>query len=275
MLWRRLSTTAGLRLEHNESFGNAVVPRASAVFTLRQSSAWFGDTRLHAAGGLGIKEPTILQSFSLSPYYRGNPDLEPERSRSLEAGVEQRLAADRVKLDATWFDNRYRDIIGLQSTGGFESQYFNIGLTRARGAELGGDIAPHPTVRVRAAYTFLDSEILESTSSFSPVYAVGQWAFRRPRHSGYVQGSWSFRRLTADAIGTFIGRYVDSDFASFEPPLLENAGRTTWDARVSYRVTSRVTGLLSIDNLTGRDYQEPLGYQALQRAVRAGVRVGL
>jgi len=275
MLWRRLSTTAGVRFEHNESFGTAVVPRASAAFTLRRSNASFGDTRVHAAGGLGIKEPTILQSFSLSPYYRGNPDLDPERSRSLEAGVEQRLAADRVKLDATWFDNRYRDIIGLQSTGGFESQYFNIGLTRARGAELGGDVAPHPTVRVRAAYTFLDSEILESTSSFSPVYAVGQWAFRRPRHSGYVQGSWSFRRLTADAIGTFIGRYVDSDFSSFEPPLLENPGRTTWDARIAYRLTSRLTGLLSIDNLTGRDYQEPLGYQALQRTVRAGVRVGL
>ena len=90
-----------------------------------------------------------------------------------------------------------------------------------------------------------------------------------------MQGSWSFRGLTADAIGTFIGHYVDSDFASFEPPILENPGRTTWDARVSYRVTSHVTGLLSIDNLMGRDYQEPLGYQALQRAFRAGVRVGL
>jgi hypothetical protein len=32
---------------------------------------------------------------------------------------------------------------------------------------------------------------------------------------------------------------------------------------------------LTVDNLTGLDYQEPLGYQLPQRGVRAGVRVGL
>ena len=46
-------------------------------------------------------------------------------------------------------------------------------------------------------------------------------------------------------------------------------------ANAGYRVTSRITGVLAIDNLTSLDYQEPLGYQALQRSVRAGVRIGL
>jgi outer membrane cobalamin receptor len=121
----------------------------------------------------------------------------------------------------------------------------------------------------------VDSAILESTSDFSPVFAVGQWAFRRPRHSGYVQGSWTWQRITADLTGVAIGRFVDSDFSSLVPEILENEGRTTWDARVSYRLTPKVTGLLSIDNLTGHDYQQPLGYLALRRAVRVGVRVGL
>ena len=40
----------------------------------------------------------MLQSFSTSPYFRGNPDLKPERSRAVEIGVDQRLANDRVKL---------------------------------------------------------------------------------------------------------------------------------------------------------------------------------
>ena len=275
MLWRRLSTTAGARLEHNDSFGTAVVPRGSAVVTLHQGTGDLGDTRVHAAAGLGIKEPTLLQSFSTSPYFIGNPNLDPERSRTAEAGVEQRFAADRAKLDFTWFDNSYRDIIGLRGTGSFTSEYFNIGLTRARGAELSAELAPHPTLRVRGGYTFVDSEILESTSEFSPVFAVGQGAFRRPRHSGFVQGSWAWQRVTADLTGIVIGRYVDSDFSSFTPPIVSNEGRTTWDARLGYRITSRVTGVLMIDNLTALDYQEPLGYQALQRAVRAGVRIGL
>ena len=274
LLWRRLSTTAGVRVEKNENFGTAVVPRASAVLTVHEGSGPIGDTRLRGAAGLGIKEPTVLQNFSTSPYYKGNPDLEPERSRAVEIGIDQRLSSDHAKIEATWFDNRYRNIIGLRSTGGFNSEYFNIGLTRARGLELGIEVAPMTSLHVRSGYTFVDSEILESTSEFSPVFAVGQWAFRRPRHSGFVQGTWTRQRVTADVSVTRIGRFVDSDFSSLEPPILENPGHTTWDTRLSYRVSARITGLLAIDNLTGRTYQEPLGYAALQRAARVGVRVG-
>lgn len=274
LLWRRVSTTAGLRIEKNENFGTAVVPRASAALTLHSGSGAIGETRLRGAAGLGIKEPTVLQSFSTSPYFKGNPDLEPERSRALEIGVDQRVANDRVKLDASWFDNRYRNIIGLKPTGGFNSEYFNIGLTRARGLELGAEFAPVPSLHLLGSYTFVDSEILQSTSDFSEVFAVGQWAFRRPRHSGFVQATWAWERLTTNVSLTSIGRFVDSDFSSLEPSFLENAGRTTLDARFSYRISSKITALLAVDNVTSREYQEPLGYAALRRAARVGVRVG-
>ena len=275
MLWRRLSTTAGARVERNDSFGTAVVPRGSASFMLHSGHGPIGDTRLRGAAGLGIKEPTVLQSFSISPYFRGNPDLQPERARALEAGIEQRLIGDRVKLDATWFDNRYRNIIGLRSTGGYNSEYFNIGLTSARGAELGATVAPTASLRLGGGYTFTDSEILESTSAFSEVFAVGQWAFRRPRHSGFVEAAWVKGPLAFDLRGTTIGRFVDSDFSSLSPAFTENPGRTTWDGRASYTLRRGVTALFAVDNLSNRDYQEPLGYLTLRRAVRLGVRVGL
>lgn len=274
MLWRRLSTTAGVRVERNDSFGTAVVPRGSAAFTLRTGSGRVGDTRVRAAAGLGIKEPTVLQSFSTSPYFKGNPDLKPERARAVEVGLEQRLASDRVKLAATWFDNRYRNIIGLRPTGGYNSEYFNIGLTAARGAEVALDAAPTANLRVGGGYTFTDSEILESTSAFSEVFAVGQWAFRRPRHSGFVNAGWTQGPLSLDLLGTVTGHFVDSDFSSLEPGFTQNPGRTTWDARGAYRVRAGLTALVAVDNLTNRTYQEPLGYPALQRAVRVGLRVG-
>jgi outer membrane cobalamin receptor len=43
--------------------------------------------------------PTILQSFSPSPSFLGNPDLEPERATTVDAGIEQRLLAQRLKSD--------------------------------------------------------------------------------------------------------------------------------------------------------------------------------
>src|SRR4051812_5850727 len=80
MLWARLFITLGARLEHNESFGTAAVPRATVVYVAHPASPSFGETRLKASIGTGIKEPSMLESFSLSPFARGNPDLKPERS---------------------------------------------------------------------------------------------------------------------------------------------------------------------------------------------------
>ncbi|HWJ54934.1 MAG TPA: TonB-dependent receptor, partial [Vicinamibacterales bacterium] len=274
-LWSRVFVTAGVRFEHNASFGNATVPRVSAAWYARTGDGALGTTRLHATAGLGIKEPTILQTFSNSPYYLGNPDLLPERSRAFDLGVEQRLARDRARLDVTWFDNRYRNIIGLQTVDpvAFTSQYFNIGLTRARGAELSGDVALVSGFRARAGYTFLDSKILESTSEFSEVLKAGNPAFRRPRHSGFIDIAWTGARASIDLAGTFTGERSDSDFSSFFPPMLVNEAYASWGLRAAVPV-GRVLSLTgAIDNLFDSDRMDPLGYPALGRAARGGIRV--
>ncbi len=137
-LWPRLFATVSVRVEHNDSFGTATVPRVAAAFVARQSRGAVGETRLKASAGRGIKEPTIVESYSPDPFFLGNPELLPERSRSVDAGIEQRLAHDRLKIEATWFDGRFRDIISTRtlSFNPFRSQFFNIGETRARGLEL-------------------------------------------------------------------------------------------------------------------------------------------
>jgi vitamin B12 transporter len=272
-MWSRVFVTGGLRFEHNASFGSAVVPRVAAAWYLRTGGDAVGTTRLHATAGRGIKEPTILQSFSTNPYFQGNPDLQPERTRAVDAGIEQRFARDRVRLDVTWFDNRYRDIIslGLPDPATFFSQYFNIGLTRARGAEVNGDVALVSGIRARAGYTLTDSEILESTSS-SAVFKAGNWAFRRPRHAGSVGLAWNHGRAFLDLNGSLVGRRVDSDFASLVPAIVENAGYALWDVRGSFRLARAIAVTGAIDNLTDSSHMEPLGYPALGRALRVGVR---
>jgi len=274
-LWSRAFVTAGVRFEHNASFGGATVPRVAAAWYVHTGNGAIGTTRIHGTAGTGIKEPNLLQSFSTNPYFLGNPDLKPERSRGVDAGIEQRLARDRVRVDATWFANRYRDIIALgpSDPATFASQYFNIGLTRARGLELSGDVALVAGVRARAGYTFVDSKILESTSEFSEVFKEGNPAFRRPRHSGYVDVAWLGGRGSVSLIGTFVGERSDSDFVSFFPPILTNAAYASWDARATAVLTRALSLTLAIDNLADSRHMEPLGYPVLSRALRGGVRV--
>jgi vitamin B12 transporter len=275
MLWARVSVTVGGRIERNDSFGTAAVPRATVVYVLRQPSGSVGETAIKASAGTGIKEPSMLESFSLSPFFRGNPNLKPERSRSAEVGVEQRLARDRAKVELTYFHNEFRDIISLLTTNPstFEAQYANIGVTRAEGLEASAEVAPVTSIRARAGYTFLASKIVESAQPADPVFGLGQQAFHRPRHSGSAGLTVNWKRVAADLNGVFIGKFTDSDFGLFNPALVENRGHTAWDARLALTLTPQIAATLAIDNLTNRDYSEPLGYQPLRRTVRAGVRL--
>ena len=275
-LWRRVSASGGVRFEHNDSFGGAAVPRGSIAVVAHRSTGTLGQTRLKASAGTGIKEPTILQSFSLNDFFLGNPDLQPERSRTIDAGIEQRLIDDRAKIEFTWFDNHYRDIISTRtlSFNPYRSQYFNIGESRARGIELTGEIVPATSVRLRGGYTLTASEVVESEAADNSVFAVGEWLFRRPRHAGFIEASWTDRHLSLDLFGSIIGSRVDSDFSSLEPPINLNEGHTTWDVRASYQISRRLAVTAAIDNLTDAEYMEPLGYPALGRSLRAGIRAG-
>ena len=275
-LWPRVFVTVGGRVEKNANFGTAAVPRGSVALVAHQGTGDFGATTIHANAGLGIKEPTVLQSFSLSPFFMGNPDLLPERARTAEVGIEQRFAMDRAKVSLTYFDNQYRNLITTVTTNPatFAAEYFNIGLTQAHGLETAFEVAPYKYVRGRVGYTYLDSVVVDSTSPTSAVLKAGQSLLRRPKNSGYAGITWHDSRLTVDFDGVFIGSYTDSDFSSFSPAILVGGNYSTWDARFAYKLMSKLSITAAIDNLANASYMQPLGYPALNRAFRVGLRVG-
>jgi len=275
LLADRLFTTAGVRVEHNASFGAAIVPRASASVVVRRSDGAVGDTTLRASAGVGVKEPTMLQSFSQSPFFLGNPDLEPERSRSADLSIDQRLFGERGKVEATWFDSSYRNQISTRTLdfNPFRAQYVNIGRTRARGVEVAIETVPSTRVRLRGGYTLVASRIVESTAPASDVFAEGAWTFRRPRHSGFFEAAFTHGRLGLNLSGVFSGRRVDSDFSSLTPAIVETNPPAVWTVSGRFTLTTRLELQLRIDNLTDADYMEPVGYPAWRRAVHVGVRV--
>jgi outer membrane cobalamin receptor len=271
-----LSVAAGVRVEDNASFGTTGVPRVSASAWLHHGTGPLGDTKLKFNAGLGVKEPTILQSFSPIAFFLGNPNLLAERARTIDFGIEQRLASDRAKVEAVWFDNRYRNQINTRTTDftTYAAQYFNIGLTTARGLELAAETAPIPAIHLRGGYTFTDSEIVDSTNAFSPVFAKGQWAFRRPRHAGFLQLGWARRTVALDLTGTFVGRRTDSDFGALGTPVSSDDPYAIWALGGHYYPAPHVDLFLRVENLTDKDYMEPLGYQAWRRTAHAGIRIG-
>ena len=70
-----------------------------------------------------------------------------------------------------------------------------------------------------------------------------------------------------------VGERADSDFVGLG--LTRSEAYTRLDGRLRVRVAGPVEAFVTGENLTGAEYQEVLGYPALGRSVRGGLRLAL
>jgi vitamin B12 transporter len=316
---RRFYATGGLGYEHNAVFGAAWTPRLSAALYLREPSVTgvLGDTKVVFNMGRGIKAPNLSQeSSSLFALLRAAPNVTtpvqpigPERSRSLDAGLEQGLWREQWRVRAAYFDNRYSSLIEFLSktalvrlgvpaevaAGTAYGAYVNSSSYRARGLETSAEAALGRTVRVLASYTYLDAEVSESFSSSAlgpvenPAYPgvaigaygplVGARPFRRPTHSGSFLATYTKGRTQVSLVGYLVGKADDSTFltdAHFGNSLLLpnhdlNGGYQKLDASGSYRLHTRVKLYFSAENVLDQHYTPAFGFPALPRTIRVGI----
>jgi len=278
----RLTLNAGARAEDNATFGTRVVPRVGIAYALRMAQGGFGDTRLRASYGQGIVEPRFDQTYGTDPCTPGNSHLLPEQSRTVHAGVEQKLASDRVRMTVDYFDSRFRNIISFQevtpspacvatsdpSFPPFAGTFFNTNLARARGANFSGEARLTHWLSAGANYTYDSTRTLSAPNDFDPNYIPGSRLLRRPVNSGNVALNAAFQRMNWNLSGYFTGRREDYPVHG----LMENPGYARFDLAGSYNFTHGVSFYGRIANLADKKYQDVLGYPALGREFRIGVK---
>jgi outer membrane receptor protein involved in Fe transport len=210
---------------------------------------------------MGIRPPT---GFELA--FTNNPGLRPERTRSVDAGIEQKLFRNLLLLDATYFYNRYYDLIvtlggSLSTLSHYKSA--NLANSRAQGAEFSASLRPARWVFVTGSYTLLETKILSlDGSDRAPLpFAVGQQLTRRPEHSGNFVATFSRGRLTADLTGYFRGRTL------YEEPglgatngLFWNSGFANLGINLNYALGHGVTAYGNLRNALNRHYEEIYGF---------------
>jgi vitamin B12 transporter len=269
MLWDRLDLTVGARGERNANFGTRVVPRAALALRLGGTK---DPTIFRASAGLGIKEPSFFESYGVSFFAKGNPDLEPERSRTVDAGVEQRLFDNRLRVQLTGFYHDYRDQITftILDFSTFEGTYTNLERTRAKGIEVEVEGRPRRWLQLLASYTYLDGKILESGRDFNPIYAEGEPLLRRPANQASFTAFAGDERFGFGATLVVVGERADSDFVGLG--LTRNPGYERLDLRGRVRLFRGLEAYVVGENVLDETYQEVLGYPALGVSVRGGLR---
>ncbi len=231
-----------------------------------------GRTRLHSSFATGIRPP---DAFAIS--YTDNPALKPERTRSLDAGVEQRFG-NWLSLDATYFHNNYHDLIvilggSLAKLSRFQSD--NLASSRAQGGEFSARIRPARWLFVEGSYTLLKTEILslKGTTEAPPPFKVGQELLRRPKHFGALNASFHRGRVTGNVTGTFRGPTLDVEPAlGATNGLFRNPGYADMGLNLNYELAYGLSVYGNLRNALNWHYEEALGYPSPWRNFVAGVK---
>jgi vitamin B12 transporter len=275
----RATLTLGGRYDDNSAFGAFRTVRAGAGLRVLDG------TRLRVAAGNAFREPTLPENFARSAFERGNAGLRPERTRSVEAGVEQALPLGLGTVAGTWFLQRFRDVIQygrLAPVAGTadSSNYFNVAAANAGGVELEARFAPVAGVASTLSYTHVDTRVTDPgfQTGANAAFVRGGRLLRRPANlASLAVTAPVVDRGTVSARVSYTGRRDDIDFATFRRGTLPSyvlvnlAGELALLRRADRPGSVSLT--LRADNVLDRRYQPFYGFRAPGATVLAGLRI--
>lgn len=243
---------AGVRLDVPSEFD--AEPSARAAVSYRVAST---DTTFHLSWGEGFKLPSF---FALGHPIVGNPDLSPERSRSGEAGITQRLWRERLTLRAAYFATRSHGTIDFQE--GPPPQLVNRSEIAAHGMELEADVQATERIHLSSHLTHVRTDIAGTEEELR----------NRPEWRGGVMVRWQPRATVVVNVDTlFVGRVLDSSIPtgdrSLAPYARMNLAVTwSWAAAPAWRYVA------AVDNVFDADYEETVGFPSAGVTPRIGVQ---
>ncbi|WP_018946958.1 TonB-dependent receptor domain-containing protein [Thioalkalivibrio sp. AKL17] len=215
-----------LRYDDNEQFGDKTT--GQVAWGMQATDA----LRLRASYGTAFKAPTFNELYF--PGF-GNPDLEPEESRTAELGA--RYSASLAYVDVAVFETRVDELIDNRLVGG-QFLPVNVDEARIRGLELEGghDLGPW---NARVSLTLLDTENRDT----------GNELRRRPPASARFDLD---RRIGDFSVGgTLLARSRSYNDADNDERL---SGYGTMNLRAAYRFDPEWSIEASLSNLFDRDY---------------------
>lgn len=258
------SLFAALQIEPVERLRVAVVARRDDVssvdrVTTRSAGARWSNadrsTTLRANWSEGFKPPSF---FALGNALVGNPDLRPEESRTVEAGIDQRLGMNAL-LQATAFRNRFTDLIDFDAAS---FRLVNRHRVTTRGVELGLQWSPHPDWTFDATYTRTDFR----TDADTPLR-------NRPKHRGSLSATFRLADTqTLHARLIHVGRTRDFSVPTGETRL------DPWqrlDLAYRYRVGANLTLEAAIDNALDKRHESFAGFRDPGRRLRFALGVAI
>ncbi|AKM09979.1 TonB-dependent receptor plug domain-containing protein [Croceicoccus naphthovorans] len=257
----------GVRHDDHSLFGGNTVVSLGASFAPGD-----GGTVVRSNYSEGFKAPSLYQLFT----QYGSEDLQPERAKGWEAGIEQRLANDRAFVSVTYFERKSENLIDFAycpTTGtppvqcfipGTEVErfgyYANIDRSRARGVEVAGSAQFGP-VFANGNVSWIDAEDRSVGAS------EGEQLPRVPRY--LANAALGYAASAGHSLSLAL-RYAGKSLDRSGGIMLGDYWLTDLRAEVTLAESLSLYG--RVENLFDTDYATASGYAALGRSAYLGAR---
>jgi iron complex outermembrane recepter protein len=293
-LSKQLLVTVGGRFDHWSAIdgkSNSFDATGQVNYPNRTENAYSGKlaalyqfksgTTLRASVGNAFRNPPVYNLYrtwtsSSGTVYKSNPDLDPEKLFSWEAGIRQSLGVN-LQAEATYFENRVSNLIysatdyTIDPTGKTVVQR-NAGKALTRGAEFSAKDRLAPWLELSLSYTYNNAVITENASIPA---TVGKQVTRVPRNAAAgmlaaSKGRWS-GSLTERFVGHVHSTDQNTDVRWGVPGAYD--GYLLTGGALNYQVNKHFTIYGSVDNLLDRYYYQY--YISPGRTTMGGVRFHL
>lgn len=249
----KLFLDLGIRGDRNPSFGDNIgtqfYPKAGVSYML-SSEPWYKNTVVNSLrirgsyGRAGNLPPAFANEKTIrfdgfagdqAAYFGqpGNDDLKPEKTTTVEGGIDVALLNNRIKFSAGYYRSLTADALFYippsPSSGYAVSQLFNIGEIENHGLELSATFVPIQTdavsLSINASFNTLNNEVLNSGGA--PAFNINGFSARTLQtvvQEGYPIGFLRGNFGTFDSNGVLEATEPQSFLGSTIPDIFGNFG---------------------------------------------------
>lgn len=155
--------SAGARYDHHSVVGGHFTSRLTANREINST------TNLYASWGQYVKNPTIAQMYSNTIYWKGNPDLDPEKGRTITLGLNTELGHG-TKLQTSVYRSQIDNALDWAwrdwDNNGIEyTKYINVNKQKRQGFDLTLSQQLSPQWNIAAGYTYVKIQNQSSTET--------------------------------------------------------------------------------------------------------------
>jgi vitamin B12 transporter len=255
---------AGLRYNDHSHYGN------NTTYSINPSFLVNGNLKVFANIASAFKAPTLNALYGP---FGANPDLSPEKSRTIEGGVQASLFNNFLQARVVYFQRHTKDMIIY----GPAFTYINLDEQDDHGLEIEPAIQINNDLQVKLYYSYVDGEVTTKTGGGKDTSFHN--LVRRPKHS--FGATINYQVTKQFFISTNIYSYGKRDDLFFDNVTYEQLpatlkAYTIWNAYAQYSLLKdRVKLFVDVKNITGAKYQEVYGYGTQKFNAAAGLSVRL